>query len=164
MITTSRASGRLAFATCFGVLLSTAGCSFSGIENAARDLPGIGNLGVTGSDALSEEPALTNVDLVRAPEIFAASGVAVWDGRRTARGVWVAHPRVNGTLPVRIVHNGSGAEVDGRAYRARGRSDGDVLAVSSDTAEALRLPAGQQQRISIFAVRPKDGPAQAQAP
>ncbi|MEM6793282.1 MAG: FKBP-type peptidyl-prolyl cis-trans isomerase, partial [Acidobacteriota bacterium] len=35
-------------------------------------------------------PAANNDSLVRAPEIFQASTIALWDGRRTARGVWVA--------------------------------------------------------------------------
>lgn len=139
------------------ILLATAGCSLQRGQSWTSALPGVGSEAGLGSDALSDDPVLTNTDLVRAPEVFAASGYAKWDGRRTARGVWVAHPRVKGTLPVRIVHNGSGVEVDGKAYRAQGLSADDVIAVSSDTAEALKLERGAQERLSIFALRARPG-------
>ena len=145
------------FASVSAAILALAGCSsLQGIGKDTSGLPGVAVSDVQGSDALSGEEVLTNADLVRAPEVFSASGYARWDGRRTARGVWVAHPKVARTMPVRIVHPASGLEVDGRAYHARTREGSDLMAVSSDTAEALRLSSGQKARLSIFALRPRD--------
>ena len=117
-------------------------------------LPGVGALDV---DTL---PAGVTDDFSEAPELFQLSGVAIWDGARTVPGVWVAHPTARGTMQVRIAHTATGAEVDGRIYRAGPRADGDVITLSSDAARALGLEPGRRARLSIRALVPGDLAAQ----
>ena len=73
------------------------------------------------------------------PELFDAKGRAVWDGRRTLRGVWVAHPMAQSARRVRIYNLGNGAVVDGALFK-RDTSGGETtVIVSSDAAERLGL-------------------------
>jgi len=92
--------------------------------------------------------------LVRAPEVFQASTIALWNGRRTAGGLWVAHPNIERPIPVRIVNVRSGTEIDGIAYRQANSDAGDILTVSSDAAAALGMTPGARERIAVVALRP----------
>lgn len=114
---------------------------------------GLALAGTPTSEALSTAPAAVDPLLVRAPEVFQASALAVWNGNRTARGIWVAHPDVRAPMQVRIVNSKTSLEVDGVVYRQRGLNAGDVLTVSSDVAAALGMQPGQGTQINIFALR-----------
>ena len=103
---------------------------------------------------LDAEPTAIDASLVRAPEVFQASALAVWDGKRTAKGIWIAHPDVRVPMQVRIVNPATKIEVDGIVYRHRDSAAGDVLTVSSDAATALKLRPKADTQISIFALRP----------
>lgn len=120
-------------------------------------VPGTGSAATAGEGLSALRFAGPEVDpeMVRAPELFAASGLAQWDGRRTVRGVWVAHPRARGATKVRIVNSQTGAEVDGMLYRPERADSGDVITLSSDTAAALGLEPQQPTLVSLFGLRPK---------
>ncbi|MEM7058892.1 MAG: restriction endonuclease [Pseudomonadota bacterium] len=114
---------------------------------------GLTTAGAASSQALATAPAAVDPLLVRAPEVFQVSALTVWDGNRTSRGVWVAHPDVRAPMQVRIVNPNTKLEIDGIVYRQHGSDAGDVLTVSSDAASALGIVPGKSQRINLFALR-----------
>lgn len=125
----------------------------SGCRHRTVDATGVGAAVATAP--LADASVAAEGSLERAPAVFQASGLARWNGRRTARGVWVAHPDVRAPMQVRVVNASTGKEVDGIVYRQRGSDAGDVLTVSSDTAKALGMTPGQEAQLSLFALRPK---------
>ena len=116
---------------------------------------GVGSTDTGGLSALWAPGETTDRGLVRAPEVFQASGVAQWNGQRTARGVWVAHPRARGSRRVRVVNGRTGSEIDAMLYRPERATGGDLVTVSSDAALALGLQAEDPVPLSIFGLRPK---------
>ncbi len=106
-------------------------------------------------DTLWPQTPRVDPNFVRADEVFRASGVTIWDGTRTVRGIWVAHPEADRTRKVRIIHGKSGTQVDGILYRAERSLSGNLVTLSSDAAEALGLSAGAPDQISIVGLRPK---------
>lgn len=102
-------------------------------------------------------PKSSDVDpnFVLADEVFRTSGIAIWDGTRTVRGVWVAHPKADRTRKVRIIHSKTGTQIDGVLYRSDRRRAGDVVTLSSDAAAALDLKPGTPDQVSIHGLRPK---------
>lgn len=106
-------------------------------------------------DTLWPRSADVDPNFVLADEVFRTSGVAIWDGIRTVRGVWVAHPKADRTRKVRIIHTKTGNRIDGILYRSDRRRAGDVVTLSSDAAAALNLKPGAPDQISIHGLRPK---------
>lgn len=104
---------------------------------------------------LGPAPAGTDPALARAPEVFRASGVAVWNGMRTVRGLWVAHPAATRSRQVRVVNPATGAEIDAMLYRPERTGDSDIVTVSSDAAEALGLEPGEPATLALFGLRPR---------
>lgn len=107
-----------------------------------------------GQRALSPAPSAVDPGLARAPEVFRASGVAVWNGTRTVSGLWVAHPAATRSRQVRVVNPGTGVEIDAMLYRPERAGDGDIVTVSSDAAEALGLEPGEPTTLALFGLRP----------
>lgn len=150
--------GKLISTVVFGAALSA--CQPNGQVNA---LSGVGAQGPDGPSAIRTGVAPVDTDLVKAPELFAASGIAKWNGLRTARGVWVAHPRARSPRRVRIVNTRTGVAIDGMAYRSRDPDDsGDIVILSSDTAEALGVQKGVSTSIALFGLRPKGSQSRAE--
>ena len=116
---------------------------------------GIGEAGGEGPTDVADAPVLTADGDALAPEVFGFSGEALWDGRPSLGGVWVAHPDAPAPGRVLIRHEASGEEVTGALFRREGGSAGPPLQVSSDAAEALGLVAGRPATLSVTAlVRP----------
>lgn len=111
-------------------------------------------VGTTPTAAVAPSPA-ADTNLIRAPEVFQVAALARWNGRRTARGVWIAHPEVRSPMQVRVVNPRTGQEVDGIVYQQRGSDAGDVLTVSSDAAAALGMKPDREVQLNVFALRPK---------
>ncbi|MEM9062864.1 MAG: hypothetical protein AAGD13_20570 [Pseudomonadota bacterium] len=118
-----------------------------GLSGAARS-------NVDALDVLSPQGPADTSALVRAPEVFAASGVALWNGSRTTRGYWVAHPKADRSRRVRIVNSDTGAEIDGVLYRPEKQNSDNSVTLSSDAAASLAVRAGAPTRIAIFGLRP----------
>ena len=106
-------------------------------------------------DTLWPQTSQIDPNFVRADEVFSASGVTIWDGTRTVRGIWVAHPKADRTRKVRIIHGKSGKQIDGILYRADRRLSGNLVTLSSDAAKALNLAPGTPDQVSIVGLRPK---------
>lgn len=90
---------------------------------------------------------------IEAPEVFQVSETALWDGRPSLGGVWVASPDT--TDPERVIMRNpeNGKSVVGALFRRERDNPGPKLQISSDAAEALGLLAGQPAQINVTALR-----------
>ncbi|MBE2275477.1 MAG: SPOR domain-containing protein [Rhodobacteraceae bacterium] len=95
---------------------------------------------------------------VEAPDAFQVTDQALWDGRPSLGGVWVASP--DATDPERVImrNPANGKFVIGALFKRERDNPGPTLQISSDAAEALGLLAGQPGRISVTALRREEAP------
>ncbi|MBC2837449.1 SPOR domain-containing protein [Gemmobacter straminiformis] len=100
---------------------------------------------------------------VEAPEVFQVTDQALWDGRPSLGGVWVASP--DATDPERVIlrNPANGKFVIGALFRREAFNPGPKLQVSSDAADALGLLAGAPAKISVTALRREEVAAQTDA-
>lgn len=100
---------------------------------------------------------------VEAPEVFQITDEALWDGRPSLGGVWVASP--DATDPERVIlrNTANGKFVIGALFRREAFNPGPKLQLSSDAAEALGLLAGAPAKISVTALRREEAPAEVDA-
>lgn len=98
---------------------------------------------------------------VEAPQVFQVTDTALWDGRPSLGGVWVASPDV--TDPERVImrNPANGKFVIGALFRRERDNPGPKLQISSDAADALGLLAGQPAKISVTALRREEAVAAA---
>lgn len=92
---------------------------------------------------------------VESPEVFAVTESALWDGRPSLGGVWVAYPGVKDPERVIIRNLENDSFVLGALFRRERDNPGPKIQVSSDAAEALGLLAGQPTELSVTALRKK---------
>lgn len=90
---------------------------------------------------------------VEAPQIFQATDQALWDGRPSLGGVWVASPDAKDPERVILRNPANGKFVIGALFRRERDNPGPALQISSDAAAALGLLAGQPAKISVIALR-----------
>ncbi|SOC04760.1 SPOR domain-containing protein [Rhodobacter maris] len=95
---------------------------------------------------------------VEAPEVFSAEEAALWDGRPSLGGVWVAHPGVKDPERVIIRNPANGKFVIGALFRRERDNPGPKLQVSSDAAAALDVLAGAPTKLSVVALRREETP------
>ncbi|MFM2391161.1 MAG: hypothetical protein RLZZ437_2716 [Pseudomonadota bacterium] len=95
---------------------------------------------------------------VEAPDVFQTTDSALWDGRPSLGGVWVASP--DATDPERVIlrNPANGSFVIGALFRRERDNPGPKLQISSDAAEALGVLAGQPVQISVTALRREEAP------
>ncbi|MCZ8151406.1 MAG: SPOR domain-containing protein [Rhodobacteraceae bacterium] len=112
-------------------------------------------------------PAARSVTLVdrdvEAPEVFQVTDQALWDGRPSLGGVWVASP--DATDPERVIlrNPANGKFVIGALFKREAFNPGPKLQISSDAAEALGLLAGQPGTLSVTALRREEVAAETDA-
>lgn len=145
------------------VLMTTSVLALAGCQ------PGTGPFaGKPKETALAGEAAAkpaTSVRLVdrdvEAPEVFQVTDQALWDGRPSLGGVWVASP--NAVDPERVImrNPANGKFVIGALFRRERDNPGPTLQISSDAASALGLLAGQPGKISVTALRREEAPVAA---
>ena len=90
---------------------------------------------------------------VEAPEIFRAEEEALWDGRPSLGGIWVAAPDVTSPERVAMRNGATGKEVIGALFRRERISPGPRLQLSSEAAAALGILAGAPTSIEVVALR-----------
>jgi hypothetical protein len=125
-------------------------------------------------DAVTEEAAPTDVVAapasrstrlvdrdVEAPDVFQTTDTALWDGRPSLGGVWVASPEATDPERVILRNPSNGSFVIGALFRRERDNPGPTLQISSDAAEALGVLAGQPIEISVTALRREEEPAAA---
>lgn len=95
---------------------------------------------------------------VEAPEVFNVSDDALWDGRPSLGGVWVASPDAVDPERVILRNPSNGKFVIGALFRRERDNPGPRLQISSDAAAALGLLAGQPGKISVTALRREEVP------
>lgn len=90
---------------------------------------------------------------VEAPQVFQVSDQALWDGRPSLGGVWVASP--DAVDPERVImrNPANGRSVIGALFRRERLNPGPALQISSDAAAALGILAGQPAEIGVVALR-----------
>ncbi|MCB6178679.1 SPOR domain-containing protein [Rhodobacter sp. Har01] len=90
---------------------------------------------------------------VEAPEVFQVTDSALWDGRPSLGGVWVASPDTKDPERVIMRNPANGKFVIGALFKREVENPGPKLQISSDAAEALGLLAGQPATLSVTALR-----------
>ncbi len=90
---------------------------------------------------------------VEAPDIFSVNEDALWDGRPSLGGVWVAYPGVRDPERVIIRNDSTGKSVVGALFRRERENPGPRIQVSSDAAVALGMLAGAPVKLSVVALR-----------
>ena len=90
---------------------------------------------------------------VEAPEVFQVTDQALWDGRPSLGGVWVASPDAKDPERVIMRNPGNGKFVIGALFRRERDNPGPTLQISSDAAAALGLLAGEPGRVNVTALR-----------
>ncbi len=90
---------------------------------------------------------------VEAPEVFQATDSALWDGRPSLGGIWVASADVKDPERVVMFNPANGKTVQGALFRRERDNPGPRLQISSDAAEALGILAGQPVEIRVTALR-----------
>lgn len=100
---------------------------------------------------------------VEAPDVFQVADQALWDGRPSLGGVWVASP--DAVDPERVImrNPANGKFVIGALFKRERDNPGPSLQISSDAAAALGLLAGQPAQISVTALRREEAPAEVSA-
>lgn len=90
---------------------------------------------------------------IEAPEVFQTTDSALWDGRPSLGGIWVASPDAVDPERVVMFNPATGKSVNGALFRRERDNPGPTLQLSSDAAEALGILAGQPSEIRVTALR-----------
>ena len=96
---------------------------------------------------------------VEAPDDFQTTDKALWDGRPSLGGVWVAATNVGDPMRVIMRNPANGKFVIGALFRREADNPGPKLQISSDAADALGLVAGEPATINVTALRREEVPA-----
>jgi rare lipoprotein A len=93
---------------------------------------------------------------VEAPEVFQTTDSALWDGRPSLGGIWVASPEVTNPERAIMFNPATGKSVTGALFKRERDNPGPRLQLSSDAAEALGILAGQPTEIRVTALRKEE--------
>jgi cell division septation protein DedD len=137
----------------------------AGCQGGQGPFAGLGKSEEAGGDAATDASATGNTSTrlvdrdVEAPEVFQVEDTALWDGRPSLGGVWVASPEA--TDPERVIMRNpeNGKFVIGALFRRERENPGPDLQISSDAAAALGFLAGQPGKINVTALRRDEAPA-----
>jgi cell division septation protein DedD len=100
--------------------------------------------------------ARTEIREVERADIFSAEELALWDGRPSLGGLWIAHPDVGDPERVRITNTTNGQSVFGALFRRERANPGPRIQLSSDAANALGILAGQPTELAVVVVRQEE--------
>lgn len=122
--------------------------------------------GGDGTAAFSPATSAKPGDDVEAPEVFQVTDTALWDGRPSLGGIWVASPDAVDPERVLMENLATGLTVEGALFRRERENPGPALQISSDAAEALGILAGQPIELRVTALRRAEPevPVQAEVP
>lgn len=141
------------------VALLAAALALAGCEAGTN--PFAGKPAAEGATAAAPKPQKSTrlVDRdVEAPEVFQVTDVALWDGRPSLGGVWVASPDTKDPERVIMRNPANGKFVIGALFRRERENPGPTLQISSDAAAALGILAGAPAKISVTALRREEAP------
>ncbi len=139
--------GRIALGFCAAIAVG-------GCEKLPNPFSGSG---ADKAEISSESRSTTLVERdVEAPDVFQVTEKALWDGRPSLGGVWVAYPGVDTPERVIIRNQENGAFVIGALYNRERQNPGPALQLSSDAASALKVLAGQPTLLNVTALRKQE--------
>jgi len=119
-------------------------------------------LAADGTDGVAPATSVRLVDHdVEAPQDFQVTDKALWDGRPSLGGVWVAATSVSDPMRVIMRNPSNGKFVIGALFRREADNPGPKLQISSDAADALGLVAGEPAVLNVTALRREEAPVQA---
>lgn len=127
-----------------GAVLVVAGCQTGSSNLSGKD---------GGAGAADAQGIVTAEKDIESPAVFNMTGEALWDGRPSLGGVWVAHSSVKEPERVMIRNTKNGKSVVGALFRRERENPGPSVQVSSDAADALGMLAGQPASLTIVALR-----------
>lgn len=115
-------------------------------------------LGGASDGASSDQPAPRAATVpgstdVERPDIFNVTENALWDGRPSLGGVWIAHPDVTDPERAIFTNTSNGQSIAGALFRRERDTPGPRLQLSSDAASALNILAGQPTEVRVVVVR-----------
>lgn len=90
---------------------------------------------------------------VESPEIFQVTEKALWDGRPSLGGVWVAHPDSDQPERVIIRNKTNNKFVIGALFKRERDNPGPKLQLSSEAASALGVLAGAPTTLNVTVLR-----------
>ena len=102
------------------------------------------------------QEARTVIQEVERGDIFSTTELALWDGRPSLGGVWVAHPDVGDPERVRITNTVNGEVISGALFRRERNNPGPRIQLSSDAAAALNILAGQPTELEVIVLRQEE--------
>ena len=138
------------------VLRTIALCGASALVLAGcEDGSGL-DLRPSGAEAAGEQAPQTVIREVERADIFGATELALWDGRPSLGGQWVAHPDVKDPERVRIRNTTNGQTINGALFRRERINPGPRIQVSSDAAAALGMLAGQPTELEVVVIRTEE--------
>lgn len=137
--------------------LALAGCQTGGVGGAAE---GTAAGASTSASGTARSTKLVDRD-VEAPNVFNVTDSALWDGRPSLGGVWVASEKAVDPERVILRNPANGKFVIGALFKREAFNPGPPLQISSDAAAALGLVAGQPATISVTALRREEVPVEA---
>ena len=95
---------------------------------------------------------------IEAPDVFETTDDALWDGRPSLGGVWVAAPDVLNPERVVMRNPANGQVVVGALFKKQHGNPGPNLQLSSEAAVALGILAGAPTEIEVVALRRQEAP------
>jgi len=141
------------------LLVSTAAFGLSACQSGSNPFSKKNNSGDAGA-AVSSETSVRLVDRdVEAPQVFQVTDEALWDGRPSLGGVWVASPDAKDPERVILRNPANGKFVIGALFRRERINPGPALQISSDAAAALGMLAGAPAKINVTALRREEAKA-----
>ncbi len=101
---------------------------------------------------------------VEAPDVFQVTDMALWDGRPSLGGVWVAYP--GDIQPERVIirNKENGKFVIGALFKRERDNPGPKFQLSSDAAAALGILAGKPTKLNVTALRREQVPLEPPKP
>ena len=106
--------------------------------------------------ALQDDPAIvdtvTEREVLR-PDLYADTAMAIWDGRPSIGGIWVANPNVNQAERVRIRNTATGVTTTGALFAREASIPGPPFLMSGEAATLLGAEPGVPVQLEVTAVR-----------
>lgn len=155
--------GKVHLTITLGAVMALAACQGE-VPFAAKPAPVDPSVQVASNDVAGGVISQGGERDVQAPEIFQLTDKALWDGRPSLGGVWVAHASVNDPERVLIRNPANGQTVVGALFRREFDNPGPSLQLSSDAAEALGMLAGQPGTVEVIALKRIEAPVAAPEP
>jgi cell division septation protein DedD len=140
------------------LLASAATFGLSGCQISNNSFENNDNTDASGSGVASETSVRLVDRDVEAPQVFQVTDEALWDGRPSLGGVWVASPDAVDPERVILRNPSNGKFVIGALFRRERINPGPVLQISSDAAAALGILAGRPTKINVTALRREEVP------